>query len=1158
MNMFRTNLCAEGSLLRIISVLLLLMCISLGVLAAQEDGELAAAKAQEYLWKNVSATRAEAPVVQCTASKSFGLSTMFLFRSGVISGSLVVLAVKGEAAVIGITDNPVNDIERIPPQLRYYMENVEGLAAEDGGEKRESVLPLIATKWNQSEPYNAKTPVVGESQSPTGCVATAVAQIMRYYTWPVKGRGSAELTTYNLKADFGNTIYDWANMPNRLTSSSREEEIEAVSTLMMHVGVASKMSYGAKESAASVTTALAGMKEFFNYRGIYISHDSYSQSGWSELVYDELRAGRPVLYRGNSGGASGHAFVCDGYDNYLFHMNWGWGGYCDGYFKLSYLVPYGTGTGGGNGNYSYNQGGLFGLVPDVESTNPILYPRMYKLEYKYDKNADAWNLTIPGYYCSDQEKRFDAEYGIYIEPIDMDVAPRTEKIWSKEQMISGGYAGVETKLPAELFGKEGCYRIYPRARVGGDTEWRKVAVKQGADHLLVKLADGVMTLSEEESTEGMFEVNDISASSRAYSGKPFVVEAVFTGLGNVLKDNVHLCYRAKGASSHVTSSSFRLELERGERYARSFELTVNSPGEYDFFIRAWNAQKGEWEELCPKSIVVKQYEEPEIALYSKVYVENECDVDLQHVRVHIPLECTAGTFSEYLNISVWNNDGEGFPLFDVGLIQLEAGEKREIIYEMDLDTEGTFFNGYVYIRKGNIIEPLDRSGGGGFSFGKTVSYLSLTDASTFEDPGFRKALGIYDLDKDGRLSNVECGKIESLELEGDVNAISALESFPYMTSICYEDGSLESIDLTNAANVVMIRLTNNKLTEIDLTPCPELMYLYLAGNQLPSIDLASCPKLKYLFLDDNQLTGIDLSSCPELRYLSVGKNKLGAVDLSSCPELTYLNLNNNEIRQLDCSGNNGLETIYAYNNKDLASFIHGELSGLKTLNLAGCAFKELNLSDCINLTGLSVSGNQLKELDLSGHERLTRLTCSRNELASLNVYKYNIEYLDCSENIIEKLDVKGFYNLETLICGNNRLAYIDLSRCDKLKNFSCYNNVRYYEPCEEFWFSSAGLGFDFDVTKTSDWRGAELGANGNYMIINSSKVYYKYDTGNLKFEAPTFTWSFTGSSGINSIKDGGREETIYFNLQGIRMKEPLAPGIYVRKRGRKTDKVIVK
>ncbi len=242
---------------------------------------------------------------------------------------------------------------------------------------RSSVNPLMTTRWNQSPYYNALCPYdnsYGE-RSVVGCVATAAVQIMKYHAYPTQGTGfnSYSHSRYGtISANFGNTTYNWAAMPNTISSANT-----AVATISYHFGVAVNMNYGVGAtggsgayviSSASPTTECAehAFRTFFGYDGTSLQglrRSSYTTTNWINLLKAELNASRPILYAG-FGNGGGHAFVFDGYNtSNQFHVNWGWGGSYDGYFGVDALSPSGLGTGGGSGSYNSGQQALIGIRP---------------------------------------------------------------------------------------------------------------------------------------------------------------------------------------------------------------------------------------------------------------------------------------------------------------------------------------------------------------------------------------------------------------------------------------------------------------------------------------------------------------------------------------------------------------------------------------------------------------------------------------------------------------------------------------------------------------------------------------------------------------------------------------------------------------------------
>ena len=251
----------------------------------------------------------------------------------------------------------------------YALEN--SLMPKDGDTT--GVAPLLTTYWDQTYPYNGYCP----GGSATGCAATAQAQVMNFWQYPAFGMGSHSYTHASYgeqKADFGHTLYDWANMPARANYSTPMEQKEAVATLMYHCGVSLEMQYDPNGSAATGLAGIEGipsidnsLKDYFGYSAeMRVVHRGfYTKDQWRDMLIAELDLGHPIVYTG-SGDAGGHGFVCDGYDSRGYmHFNFGWSGRGDGFFPVDSISP-GVGGVGGNGTYTFNDNNaaLLGLVPD--------------------------------------------------------------------------------------------------------------------------------------------------------------------------------------------------------------------------------------------------------------------------------------------------------------------------------------------------------------------------------------------------------------------------------------------------------------------------------------------------------------------------------------------------------------------------------------------------------------------------------------------------------------------------------------------------------------------------------------------------------------------------------------------------------------------------
>ena len=297
-------------------------------------------------------------------------------------GFVIVSADDCATPILGYSEEGHFDVNNVPIQLQEYLDGFveqiqygidNHLAADETiahqwelvqatgriTEQRATtvVAPLLTDSWGQSCYYNDLCPEDPDGPCGhvvTGCVATSFAQILHYWGYPIVGTGSYTYTPSGYPtqtANFGATTYQWANMPNSLSSSSSSAQVNAVATLMWHCGVAVNMSYGPGASSASSAIIPYALLNYFGYSDdlSLVYREDYSDEEWLNMVKSSLDLGRPVHVRGSDeNGAGGHAFVCDGYDaNNQLHFNWGWYGSSNGYFALGALNP---------GGYAFNIG----------------------------------------------------------------------------------------------------------------------------------------------------------------------------------------------------------------------------------------------------------------------------------------------------------------------------------------------------------------------------------------------------------------------------------------------------------------------------------------------------------------------------------------------------------------------------------------------------------------------------------------------------------------------------------------------------------------------------------------------------------------------------------------------------------------------------------
>lgn len=406
----------KKDLLLLLSLMLLL---SFSAIAGPRSYQQAKAIAQRQaamlgieMDAEVAASAKAAPRMSVSSAVSPSATCYYVFANGEDKGFTIVSGDDRMPEVVGYSAQGTYDPDHLPANyvgfMKAYQETVEALLKGDaqvsGGlaEARQwraeragtaAVAPLLGgIKWNQTEPYNNRCPLYdGTNRSVTGCVATAMAQVMMYHQYPKALKATIKAYTTKSKGIgipeiSSGVTYDWDNMlPDYSKSGYSSAQADAVAKLMYHCGAAVKMDYG-PSSGANVTPAI--LATYFGYDADLmqdLTRTCFSLQQWMTLIDNELKAKRPILYSGKSSGG-GHEFVCDGSDGKgLYHINWGWGGYQDGYFDLTILQPQKGGAGSGSAVDGYNRdcSMIIGIAPDNGMVDEPLasYPQIMSMDH---------------------------------------------------------------------------------------------------------------------------------------------------------------------------------------------------------------------------------------------------------------------------------------------------------------------------------------------------------------------------------------------------------------------------------------------------------------------------------------------------------------------------------------------------------------------------------------------------------------------------------------------------------------------------------------------------------------------------------------------------------------------------------------------------------
>lgn len=313
----------------------------------------------------------------------------------IVSGDDVAMPIigyslKNSFKTEGMPSNIKSWFQGIREEINYARQSGTKAATTRNTEVGNVEVQLETALWNQEAPYNDLCPEFETGKTVTGCVATAVAIVMRYHQWPEKGIGTLPGYTYNDYNKISRTIpdqplghtYEWDKLPlSHIKSDASEETKQAIAQLMYDCGVMSEMAFNTAKNGGSGTTsekALSGLINYMQYStSAYIQYRQfYPADAWHEKIKKDIREVGPVLYGGSNSKEEGHQFILDGYtDNNYFGVNWGWSGSCNGYYLLSALEPNDQGVGGNSGGgFSENQSAILGLkkAEDGDKANEVI------------------------------------------------------------------------------------------------------------------------------------------------------------------------------------------------------------------------------------------------------------------------------------------------------------------------------------------------------------------------------------------------------------------------------------------------------------------------------------------------------------------------------------------------------------------------------------------------------------------------------------------------------------------------------------------------------------------------------------------------------------------------------------------------------------------
>jgi hypothetical protein len=720
----------------------------------------------------------------------------YVFNRGDRAGFVIVSADERAKEVLGYADAGAFNPNSLPANLRSWLTfyetelellgkpataNAQAAPLKDAPALRAtaikpSVPPLVQARWDQNDPYDIYTPTIPNGpKTPTGCVATAISQIMRYHSYPAKGRGSHSYTSktfgFNLSADF-NTTYDWANMPYIYDENSTAVQREAVAKLISHVGIAFDMDYDDPASGGSGTLSEIlpdAMVTYFDYDSTIqlLYRDHYSYANWINILKTELSESRPVYYGGVTAIGGGHAFVCDGYDtNDMFHINWGWGGSSDGYFGLSALNPSSHGTGGSSGGFNGGQDILINIKPDAGGKASST------LSYTYIA-ADKTSLATLSETFSVEIGKF-AYMGYTPKTISLGIA-----VCKPDKTILGYIPFLEEEVPAyaqlTLPPQEvalsdeisaGTYHIYPAYR----------DENSGESAYLLKMHDiGIPYL---ELTVG---ANKSAAIKQATQTKANLARTAFAAAGELFP-NINGSFTASISNSGNADYRSKLKVEfQGQDFAleepvvipagESKEVAISgtiglAPGTYTatlLYDKNDSLVAGS-SDFAPlgAAIQVTVGPLPELVIVSPPSFPNINAVDRSAPQLKIEIGNAGGRFEGTIIALIFPVEGDEILAQFPQPLTLAKDESKEVVFNQPIDLEpGTYMVGIGLVEDGAyaaLVNPIT---------------FTLTAPSSTDKAGLEAPRAAFDASY-GRLLITSAGTVRKVQLYSITGRLAAV------------------------------------------------------------------------------------------------------------------------------------------------------------------------------------------------------------------------------------------------------------------------------------------------------------------------------------------------------------------------------------------------
>lgn len=742
----------------------------------------------------------------------------YVFNIGNNQGFVIVAGDDRINPILGYSDEGYFDEAKAPSNMKNWLDEyaqqialldkvagIEGAIAapktRDVIDTRNSIAPLITTKWDQATPYwnecpqfmNSDNEEDGYELAYTGCVATSMSQLMKFYNYPEQT--TQVIPSYSFTYSDGNynystvqmeelpiTTFDWAHMKDTYTGAEDEVYTSAVAHLMYYVGCAVKSQYGVSSTGAYTDDIPNGFA-LFGYGSKLAYRNDYTQDVWDEIVYQELAAGRPMIYNGTAGSGGGHSFVCDGYEygNY-FHINWGWSGMGNGYFQLAVMNPYASGIGGSSSAEGYNmkQNIVYNVIPGGatpgggdDEEEPYLTTTAVSGPSGWDRDGLSYPFKIYKSKIVKVSYSDHANSGAKFKTALALYDPNTDSFEICENSESNGYFTVTTSALGQTTpfgsgiasnasnvikfgaGKTGTYHLVGAYQVQGSSEWK--LMKESDRHYLE------VVLTNYSATGSAHPVINLQTTNWEFTGgeKVGVKEQVNVTLKNNSVDrffgDLYLDFGGQQIDEYSQYTTVvTAEVLPGEEKVVTFNVTPTSSGTKTVRVMRLD-QYGSYVTIGSGSVTIAQgTEAQELNLSVVIQAENATtqpsasniygEIYDSHVRFSATItNNSSGDYSKYVLAPLFivqkNEDGTvaggSMVTYKQSALSLAAGESKTLYFDFDNLAYGSTYAMNIYARNyvpdneegthvENIVQP-----------GQSVYYDILPGVITWTAEGVR-------------------------------------------------------------------------------------------------------------------------------------------------------------------------------------------------------------------------------------------------------------------------------------------------------------------------------------------------------------------------------------------------------------------------------------